>query len=350
MVEMQDVLSSVKETFFKDSETEAQLLQVKKDIVKEYIDTLKKDKPVTEDVAETLEKYLINEGGIKDAFKDIFRWCRLGLLLPESIDNLNKVRDKISSMKRIPTSEELSALKSEILGISIQVQTGSADTGTQTQESQSQSTTQTSNPTESGWTSQQTVDRDGSSTEMMESENKFINSVYKRASQYIWKKYTWWWISPKTWFDCSGLRYWAFKEEWIKFSKRLTAHAFSDADVDLKKEQVKQWDFMFWDQKPGSKKHNSVYHIEMVISKPYTKNWKTYVRTLWSSGDAKDDCGNYVGNWVQVREREMKDYRHYWRPTYYYQLAQHEKTWSTDVLSAWASKPSSDLSQKVLSA
>ena len=55
----------------------------------------------------------------------------------------------------------------------------------------------------------------------------------------------------------------------------------------------------------------------MIISKPYIKDWKTYVRTLWSSTDAKDDRWNKVGNWVQVREREMKDYRHYWRPPFY---------------------------------
>jgi hypothetical protein len=106
---------------------------------------------------------------------------------------------------------------------------------------------------------------------------------------------------------------------------------------------------MFWDQKPWwKKKHNPIYHIEMVISKPYTRNWKTYVRTLWSSTDAKDDRGNYVGKWVQIREREMKDYRHYWRPTYYYQLAQHERTWSSDNLVAWASAPSQELQNQVL--
>ena len=105
---------------------------------------------------------------------------------------------------------------------------------------------------------------------------------------------------------------------------------------------------MFWDKKPWTKKHNPIYHIEMVISEPFTRNWKTYVRTLWSSTDAKDDLGNYVGKGVQVRQREMKDYRHYWRPTYYYQLAQYERTWSSDNLRAWANKPSQDLSSQVL--
>lgn len=88
----------------------------------------------------------------------------------------------------------------------------------------------------------------------------------------------------------------------------------------------------------------------MIISKPYTRNWKTYVRTLWSSTDIKDDRENYVGRWVQIREREMKDHHHYWRPTYYYQLAQHERTWSKDSLVAWTNEPSQNLKNQILSA
>lgn len=26
---------------------------------------------------------------------------------------------------------------------------------------------------------------------------------------------------------------------------------------------------MYWDKKPGSKKHNPIYHIEMVVGKPF---------------------------------------------------------------------------------
>lgn len=347
MTSSKEVWYALKEAIFSDDETRERLIEIKKDIIKEYINHVKQDNPTIEGIDEPLEKYLINDGSIKDVFQDIFRGCWLSLLLPESIDNLRKVKEKISSMQRIPTSEELSTLKSEILSISIQAQTNPSTTQPQ------ETTTQTQQTSTPQWSTHQITNYSHTETspEITEQENKFIKSVYNRASKQIWKDYKRWWISPTTWFDCSGLRYWAFKEEWINFSQRLNAHAFSDADVDLRKDQVKPWDFMFWDQKPWwKKKHDSIYHIEMVISKPYTKNWKTYVRTLWSSTDAKDDCGNYVGKWVQIREREMKDYRHYGRPTYYYQLAQHEKTWSKDNLIAWTNKPSQSLENKILSA
>lgn len=355
MASSKEVWYALKEAIFSDDETREKLLEVKKDIIKDFINHVKNENPAIEELNEPLEKYLINDGSIEDIFQDIFRWCRLSLLLPESIDNLNKVKEKISSMQKVPTWEELSTLKSEILNISLHTQTQQSSQTQQTTQQQTiqQQTQQTNYTNTSHQTSHETTNYNHTtvSPEIKDQENKFIESVYNRAAKQIWKDYKRWWISPSTWFDCSGLRYWAFKEEWIKFSQRLTAHAFSDADVDLRKDQVKPWDFMFWDQKPWwKKKHDSIYHIEMVISKPYTKNWKTYVRTLWSSTDAKDDCGNYVGKWVQIREREMKDYRHYWRPTYYYQLAQHEKTWSSDTLRAGTSRPSQDLEDQVLSA
>jgi hypothetical protein len=183
---------------------------------------------------------------------------------------------------------------------------------------------------------------------MAEQQNKFINSVYNRAAQLVWTRYKFWWKNPSTWIDCSWLWQRVFTQEGIKFQWYFNAHAFSDADVDINKEQVKPWDFMFWNQKSWTRKHNSIYHIEMVVSKPYTKNWKTYVRTLWSSSDTKDDRWNRVGSWVQFREREMKAYRHYGRPTYFYQLAQYERTWSSSQLVAWINKPSQDLQNNVL--
>jgi hypothetical protein len=85
----------------------------------------------------------------------------------------------------------------------------------------------------------------------------------------------------------------------------------------------------------------------MVISKPYMKNGKMYVRTLWSSTDSKDDCRNYVGKGVRVREREMKDYRHYWRPPYYYQLAEYQKTGNEQALVVTGAKPSSEVAENV---
>ena len=353
MINTKETGYAVREILFGDDETKERLLEIKKDIIKDFIESIKNNNPDIENIWEHLEKYLINDGSIDDVFQDIFRWCRLSFEIPEYIDSINKVKDKISSMYNIPTSEELLALKSEIVNIGTQI-TSNPTNDTQWSTEQAQ-TNPTSTTMASTWVvasaGMETPAKVETSTWIEEKENEFIISVYNRASQQIWKKYTRWWTSPNRWFDCSGLRYWAFKEEWIKFSERLTAHTFSDADVDITKDQVKPWDFMFWDKKPWwKKKHDSIYHIEMAISKPYTKNWKTYIKTLWSSTDAKDDCGNYVGKWVQIREREMKSYRHYWRPTYYYQLAQNQITWSSNDLIATASKPSQDLANQVLSA
>jgi len=330
MTDSIEIQNSVKEFLFTDNETKEKLLEIKKSVAKEYISEIKKWNKNIEGSEKIIENYLINDWTIEDTFKDIFRWCFLSVKLSEDMDKLNKVKDKISSITETTTDEKLSALKSEIMDLKLQEST-QWDVSQQTIESSTHET-YTNSP------------------EITEQENKFIRLIYDRASKQIWKDYKRWWVSPSTWFDCSWLRYWAFREEWIKFSQRLTAHWFSDADVDITKNQVKPWDFMFWDSKPWwKKKHDSIYHIEMVISKPYVKNWKTYVRTLWSSTDAKDDCGNYVWKWVQIREREMKDYRHYWRPTYYYQLAQHETTWSSDNLRAWTSAPSQNLASQVLS-
>ena len=327
MLDIKGLWHAIKEYFWGDKKTREDLIEVKKNIVEEFINSLKKNKKeIDNNVRERLENYLINDGTVEDVFQDIFRWCMLSFNLPEYIDNINEVKKIISSIQEKPTAEKLDELKAEIMNFSTQSSTASQTTS-------NHPTTNIEIP-----------------AEIKEQENKFIKSVYERASQQIWKPYSRWWTSPITWFDCSGLRYRAFKEEWIRFSQRLTAHKFSDADVDIRKNEVKPWDFMFWDQQPWRKKHNSIYHIEMVISKPYTKNWKIYVRTLWSSTDIRDDGGNYVGRWVQIREREMKDYRHYWRPTYYYQLAQHEVTWSRDNLIAWSNRPSQDLQNQVLSA
>lgn len=313
---LEKIWTSIKESLLNssDSETKEKLIWIKNQIAQEYINKLKERNPLISDNEESILSYLSNEWTIEDVFKDVFREVRLSILTPSEVENLKKVKDKLSSINEIPTEDKLTLLKNEIVNdatnnINETVQNNAGDMP------------------------QQELKKNNEHISL-EWEWKFIKNVINRATTQIWKKYTRWWTSPEWWFDCSGLWNWAFKQEWIKFKSRLTAATFSDADTDVQKDDVKIWDFMFWDQKPGSKKHSKIYHIEMVISKPYIKNGKTYVRTLWSSTDAKDDLGNHVWNWVRVREREMKAYRHYWRPKYYYQLAQHEKTGSNEILRA----------------
>jgi len=358
MLEKKELWYNKKEKFMGDKETIKNLVEIKKNIVKDFIENIKKKNPKVDNLWEHLEIYLINDGSIESVFKDIFRWCNLSFEIPEDIDKVNEVKKIVSLVRENQTTEKLSSLKSEIINISLKkniqiysdnLQWNINKPTNKIKETVDKIDKSTNNINKQTNNINNSTDNIKDSVDKKELENKFVKSIYERASTQIWKGYKRWWISPSTWFDCSWLWYRAFKEEWIKFSQRLTAHAFSDADVDIRKEDVKIWDFMFWDKKPSKKKHDPIYHIEMVISKPYIRNWKKYVRTLWSSTDAKDDRWNYVGKWVQIREREMKDYRHYWRPTYYYQLAQYEKSWSKNDLIAWTNRPTKDLQNKVLS-
>ena len=333
-------------------EIKKQLLEVKQWIADEYIDKMVKDKPALFPFKDQVKEYLVNEWWVKDTFLDIFRQHWLSLLLPDQIDNLNYVKEKLSWIKEIPTADALSTLKSEI--IDGHVFSNSTLQGSSNPVNDNQwditTTSETSSYTETSsheWWEAVSQNVPEHVDWLSEAQWSFIEQVYKAAASQIGVKYSWGWISPETWFDCSWLWNWAFKQQWIKFKQRLTAAAFSWADVDITKDQVTVWDFMYWDQKPGKKKHSPIYHIEMVISKPYQKNWKMYVRTLGSSTDAKDDCRNYVWKGVRVREREMKDYRHFWRPPYYYQLAEYEKTGNKDALVATAAKPSGEVADKI---
>lgn len=339
-----------------DYDAKKELIDIKKEIAKEYIDSIKKENPALEMVEDSILDYLVNEWMIEDVFKDIFRWVWMSILLPESIENLNKIKERLSLIKDIPTEAQLSSLKSEITSIWSLPTTNNNWTNTnQTSWSNptSQQATTSDNSTSQQTTTQSSPEQPHESTaspETLDSEKEFIKLVYQKASSQIGTKYTRAWTKPETWFDCSWLWNWAFKEVWINFKSRMTAHSFSDANVNIQKQDVQIWDFMFWDQKPWSNKHNTIYHIEMVISQPYTKNWKTYVRTLWSSTDTTDDRRNYVGDWVQFREREMKDYRHYGRPTYYYQLALHQQTWDNSDLIAGTNRPTQEMKDNVLNA
>ena len=359
-------------------EIQEQLMEVKKWIAKEYVTKMVKDKPSLIIMKDQLESFLVNDWWVKDFFLDIFREHAIWILAPEQVEKFCYVKEKLSWMKEVPTSEALSALKSDILEAHSLWTEQTSQTNEWEGQSSSQSTSQEEqNPVDSQEStsgspeesnadtsddsnnSQEQQDNQTPSTEtwsqtvseqvdgISEAQWPFIEQVYKAAASQIWVWYKWGWTSPETWFDCSWLWNWAFKQQWIKFKQRLTAESFSFSDVDITKDKVGVWDFMYWDQKPWKKKHNSIYHIEMVISKPYQKNWKMYVRTLGSSTDAKDDCRNYVWKWVRVREREMKDYRHYWRPPYYYQLAEYQRTGNSNNLVASANKPSKEIIDNV---
>ena len=162
-----------------------------------------------------------------------------------------------------------------------------------------------------------------------EEQKPYIQRVLASAQKEIGKPYVRGGASPGgRGFDCSGLRNHAFWEQGMKFSTRFTAQLFDKTDASLTQDQVRIWDFMYWEQQPGKKKHSEIYHIEMVVGKPFLQNGKWMIKTIGSSTDRGilDENGNKTDkNGVGYRLREINNYRHFGRPPFYKQLADQEK-------------------------
>ena len=159
-------------------------------------------------------------------------------------------------------------------------------------------------------------------------EAPYIAAVLDSAKAQIGKTYRRWGSSERWGFDCSGLWMYAFKKQGIKFDYRPTAKTFFDSNKKINKEEVKAGDFMFWKSKPWANKHSDIYHVEMTVWEPYQENGKWYVKTIGSAKnrDAMDEYGNRTwkaGVWYRIRE--ITPYRKFWRPSYYYQLAENAK-------------------------
>ena len=159
-------------------------------------------------------------------------------------------------------------------------------------------------------------------------EAPYIAAVLHSAKDQIGKAYRRWGSSERWGFDCSGLWMYAFKKQGINFNYRPTAKTFFDSNKKINKEEVKAGDFMFWKSKPWANKHSDIYHVEMTVWEPYQENGKWYVKTIGSAKnrDAMDEYGNRTwkaGVWYRIRE--ITPYRKFWRPSYYYQLAENAK-------------------------
>lgn len=159
-------------------------------------------------------------------------------------------------------------------------------------------------------------------------EAPYITSVLNTVKDQIGKPYIRWGSAERWGFDCSGLWMYAFKKQGIKFEYRPTAKSFFDSNKKINKEEVKAGDFMFWKSKPWANKHSDIYHVEMTVWEPYQENGKWYVKTIGSAKnrDAMDEYGNRTwkaGVWYRIRE--ITPYRKFWRPSYYYQLAENAK-------------------------
>lgn len=312
-----------------DPEVAKALQSLKRDIAKDYVTQLKEKKPdfflmVAED---KVVDYLLDEG-ILDQFHD----AAVGKMLETmswSAGELKEFRERLNSAS---TQEELANLKNQIW---------SESTSSENQESMQSREVWDNNP--ENWEHQNIENSEfiawwfTRSKELFndesfwgfEEQRPYIQRVLASAQKEIGKPYVRGGERPGgRGFDCSGLRNYAFWEQGMKFPSRFTAQLFDKTDASLTQDQVRIWDFMYWEQQPGKKKHSEIYHIEMVVGKPFLQNGKRMIKTIGSSTDRGilDENGNKTDkNGVGYRLREINDYRHFGRPPFYKQLADQEK-------------------------
>ena len=302
-----------------DPEVTKALQSLKRDIAKDYVTQLKEKKPdfflmIAED---KVVDYLLDEG-ILDQIHD----AAVGKILETmswSAGELKEFRERLNSAS---TQEELANLKNQIWLDAL---------SSENQESAQSREVWGRNP--ENWEDQNIEN----SEELFNDESfwgfkeqkPYIQRVLASAQKEIGKPYVRGGARPGgKGYDCSGLRNYVFWEQGLEFSTRFTAQLFDRTDVNLNQDQVRIWDFMYWEQQPGKKKHSEIYHIEMVVGKPFLQNGKWMIKTIGSSTDrgVLDENGNKTDkNGVGYRLREINDYRHFGRPPFYKQLADQEK-------------------------
>ena len=327
-----NVLDSVKDIIVslnEDPETEAKLQMLREEIARKYLENLKKEKPdIFITVAEDkVFDYLIDEG-LLDQIHDAV----VGKILETMSWSARELKELRERLKTASTQEELDNLKNQIW---------SESTSSENQESMQSREVWDNNP--ENWEDQNIENSEfiawwfTRSKELFndesfwgfEEQRPYIQRVLASAQKEIGKPYVRGGARPGgRGFDCSGLRNYAFWEQGMKFPSRFTAQLFDKTDASLTQDQVRIWDFMYWEQQPGKKKHSEIYHIEMVVGKPFLQNGKRMIKTIGSSTDRGilDENGNKTDkNGVGYRLREINDYRHFGRPPFYKQLADQEK-------------------------
>ena len=327
-----NVLDSVKDIIVslnEDPETEAKLQMLREEIARKYLENLKKEKPdIFITVAEDkVFDYLIDEG-LLDQIHDAV----VGKILETMSWSARELKELRERLKTASTQEELDNLKNQIW---------SESTSSENQESMQSREVWDNNP--ENWEHQNIENSEfiawwfTRSKELFndesfwgfEEQRPYIQRVLASAQKEIGKPYVRGGARPGgRGFDCSGLRNYAFWEQGMKFPSRFTAQLFDKTDASLTQDQVRIWDFMYWEQQPGKKKHSEIYHIEMVVGKPFLQNGKRMIKTIGSSTDRGilDENGNKTDkNGVGYRLREINDYRHFGRPPFYKQLADQEK-------------------------
>lgn len=335
MANMIDAIKGIVESINENPEIKEELLNLKKELANEIIAKFEEEKP---DLMLTIGRDLVSDYLIDEGWSDKIH----DALVEKGIESLSsqapelkEIREKLNKAK---TEEELKHLKAEIIGkIENPGQENQTPAITNTPQENSKIENEQIDTSNTYWAeSIMTWETDRlNNVDIPEGQKEAVHAVLKTAESQIGKPYVWGATGEKG-FDCSGLWNWTFKQQGITFKDRFTASLFSQTDVNINKNQVRSWDFMYRDQKPGSKKHNPIYHIEMVVDKPFLKNGKWYVKTIGSSTDkgVLDSNGQATkNNGVGYRLREINSYRHFGRPPYYLQLAQ-QKSWDTQQLIA----------------
>ena len=137
------------------------------------------------------------------------------------------------------------------------------------------------------------------------------------------------WGRDENWFDCSGFILWLFSQLGIAFDVRFrTVEFFADAKL-ISLEEVQQGDVMFWHEEPGKTEHNFVYHIEMIVDKPFLKEGKWFVKTIWTRKEFWfDGQGRQLDSYgVAYFIREIDQRKSFWRFSYFDQILEYQKNW-----------------------
>lgn len=336
-----------------DPEVTKALQSLKRDIAKDYVTQLKEKKPdfflmVAED---KVVDYLLDEGML-DQFHD----AAVGKMLETMSWSAGELKEFREKLKSVSTQEELAKLKHQIWLESTSAENQESTQGREEWVLNSENwEDQNIENSEfiAWWFSRSKELFNDESFWGFEEQKPYIQRVLASAQKEIGKPYVRGGASPgERGFDCSGLRNYAFWEQGMKFPTRFTAQLFDKTDASLTQDQVRIWDFMYWEQQPGKKKHSEIYHIEMVVGKPFLQNGKWMIKTIGSSTDRGilDENGNRTDkNGVGYRLREINDYRHFGRPPFYKQLADQEKKGVSWPLLASTKTLTTEQKQEILS-
>ena len=165
-------------------------------------------------------------------------------------------------------------------------------------------------------------------------QKELIKQAIALASQHIGVPYVRW-GKDENWFDCSWLWLRVFSQMGIDFAVRFrTVEFFADAKP-IALEEVQEGDVMFWHEEPGKTEHNFVYHIEMIVDKPFFQNGKKMIKTIGASKNK--DGFNLLGaplesEGVDYRIREIDERKSFGRVSYWDQILEYQKTWDSQHL------------------